>query len=184
MSITNTFSTELQLLIKHTRKVALEMGYDYISTIHFLIANCELNLQELYKFGFADEPAFKAYKQEWSIPEANNQENNAASLPLTVEAETTIRLTDVERDIHKQSAAYPCHFFLAAFKNKESLLAQAYEDDEYIIEKLTAFYQHRGDFDKSKIDNEQIMSAYYVPDQNGNSSFISKIVQFFTRQKK
>ncbi len=47
----SNFSTELKQLVAKSRSIAIELGYNYISTLHFYIADCERDLPSSLRLG-------------------------------------------------------------------------------------------------------------------------------------
>lgn len=180
----NLFSSELKELVSKARETAIELGYDYISTIHFFIADCDNSRpNSILKFGFSDDQEFKKFKTDYTLEKVDFLDLLDESLPLTKEAEKTIRLTESERILYKQTEAYPCHFFLAALKNQESLLFECFKHDENALDSLTKYYEELGDFEKSKMSPEQISKEYYEPNQNSKNEFIHKLAKVFKRRE-
>ena len=58
--------------------------------------------------------------------------------------------------LHKQELAYPSHFFLAALKNKESLLSECFKQTENAYDSLTNYYNKLNELEKSKISGKEI----------------------------
>jgi hypothetical protein len=182
--VDNLFSSELKELVSKSREAAIELGYDYISTIHFFIADCENNRpNSILKFGFSDDQGFKKFKTDYTLEKVDFLDLLDESLPLTKEAEKTIRLTESERIFYKQTEVYPCHFFLAALKNQESLLFECFKHDENALASLIKYYEDLGDFEKSKMSLEQISKEYYEPNQNNKSGFLGKLAKVFKRRE-
>jgi len=178
--VDNLFSSELKDLVAKSRDTAIDMGYDYISTIHFFIADCESNKPgSIVKFGFSDEKEFIKFKTSYTLEKIDFLNMMNESLPLTKEAEKTILLTEAERILHRQRESYPCHFFLAALKNKESLLFECFKNDINAIDSLTKYYEGSGAFEKCIMSPEQISKEYYLPNQNSNISIAKKILKIF-----
>ena len=118
------FSPDLKILIAKSRLIAIDLGYDYISTIHFLLADCESGRpNSIFNFAFGDRGEYLQFKEEWKVKEEDRPVVIEDSLPLTKEAESAIVNTDVERIIHQQTLSYPSHLFLSALSNEKSLLA-------------------------------------------------------------
>ncbi|MBL0359092.1 MAG: hypothetical protein IPP72_20495 [Chitinophagaceae bacterium] len=176
------FSPELKELVAKARETAIDLGYDYISTIHFFIADCESNYpNSIFKFAFADDNAFKKFKTDYTLNKEDLLNFTEASLPLTKEAEKTIRLSESERMLCKQTLVYPCHVFVAALKNEESLLFQCFKHDEHALANLVRYYKEHGVFEISKMSASRIAKEYYVPGQKNNEGFINKILKLFKR---
>jgi len=180
----NLFSNEFKELVSKSRDAAIELGYDYISTIHFFIADCDSNKSNsIYKFGFTDDKAYKKFKTEYTLPKVDLLDLISESLPLTKEAEQTILLTENQRLLRRQIEAYPCHFFLAALKNKESLLYDCFKHDEKALRSLEIYYEEMGEFKKGEMALKQISTKYQNPSLNSKSGFLAKIAAILKWKK-
>ena len=148
---------ELKELVSKSREIAIDLGYDYISTVHFFIADCENKASNsIINFGFKSDNEFKKFKNDYTLKKDDILNYIDKSLPLTKEAEITLRLTETERMLHKQELAYPSHFFLAALKNKESLLSECFKQTENAYDSLTNYYNKLNELEKSKISGKEI----------------------------
>ncbi len=178
------FSTELKELIAKSREVALSLGYDYISTIHFFIADCDINRQTaIMNFAFSDYNEFTAFKKGYTLQKTDFFDFTDESLPLTKEAEEVIGMLESERIFYKQTEVFPCHFFIAALKNKNSLLFECYKHDEHALDNLITYYKTLGAFEKSKMSEEQIAKEYYMPNIKNKSGFFSRMSKIFKKGK-
>lgn len=129
-------------LISEAREAAIDMGYDYISTLHIFIADCEDGRPDsLLHFGFNNKTEFDSFKAHHTLPRKDLLAHFDDSLPLTIEAEMCIRKADEERRMLCQKQILPCHLFLAAIKNKDSVFYECYAHDAQAPEKLLQFYQ-------------------------------------------
>ena len=139
----NNFSDGFKELIAKTREVAIELGYDYISTIHFLLADYEMSADENgANFWFKNKETFDVFKNNQMIESGGKQKFENVSLPLTKEAETTIRLSIVEMKLQNKGDVYAWHFFIASLKNKESLIFGLFKGDEFSLANLTRYYNN------------------------------------------
>ncbi len=178
------FSYELKELISKSRETAINLGYDYISTIHFFIADCEReNTCSILNFAFSDENEFKKFKINYTLSKINYLEFIDESIPLTKEAETTILLADAERILLKQTETYPCHLFLAALKNPTSLLSECFRHDINALDDLTNYYKELGSFTKSKMQDQQISSEYNHLNEENNNGFFNRIYSLLKARK-
>ena len=99
----NTFSTELKELVSKSREIAIDLGYDYISTIHFFLADCETDCENsILNFGFKDKTEYLSFRKKYTFEKVDLLDFIDESLPLTQEAETTIKLTETERLSNKK----------------------------------------------------------------------------------
>ena len=180
----NTFSPELKELISKSREIAIDLGYDYISTIHFFLADCESESKNsILNFGFKDKTEYLNFKKNYTLEKVDLLNFINGSLPLTKEAETTIRLTETERMLNKQNECYPFHLFIAALKNKESLFFECFQKDDLILDKLTKYYQELGEFEKGKMTDDQISKLYYVPIKKNKIGIISFFAKLFKQKE-
>jgi len=172
----NYFSIELKELVSQSREIAIDLGYDYISTIHFFLADCESKSENsILKFGFKDEIEYRNFKKHCKLAKADLLDLIDENLPLTKEAELTIRLAETERILNKQLQCYPFHLFIAALKNKESLLFECFQNDKDALEKLTQYYRNLGEFEKEKLTENEISRQYYDSERRTGNSFLNKI---------
>jgi len=146
------FSDDLRKLITHARKTALDLGYDYISTIHFLIADCALRQADsLFAFAFGDEEKFLQFRKKYELTASASLIDWHENLPLTKEAEKVLRGMKQERVRYGQQCTYPCYFFLAALKDGESAVAKCFSGDVQTVEKLAEYYEGIGAFTRNQI---------------------------------
>ncbi|MEP6949698.1 MAG: hypothetical protein ABI863_10510 [Ginsengibacter sp.] len=180
----NSFSHELKELVSQSREVAIDLGYDYISTIHFFIADCEMNrVNSIKKFGFKSEDEYIKFKKDYTLAKEDHLNFINDSLPLTKEAERTIRLSEVERILQKQKLVYPSHLFIAGLKNKESLLFECFKQDENALEKLVKYYTESGELDKSKMSDSEMSKQYYDREKKSKESSLYKFKRLFKSKK-
>jgi len=152
------FSDALKELISKSRDIAIDLGYDYISTIHFYLADCEIpSSTSLLKFGFNSQTEYTKFKEHYRIKTKAEDILNYIdeSLPLTKEAETTIRAAESERRFYKQTQICTSHLFIAALKTN-SLLSECFKHNSNIFEMLIAYYKESGAFEKGKISGEEL----------------------------
>jgi BarA-like signal transduction histidine kinase len=93
-----------------------------------------------------------------------------AHLPLTKEAEITIRLSETERKLQGHNLILPSHLFVAALKNKDSKLFECFKKDTQIIEKLVNYYKslNQNNSAEIKIEKAKYLGKY-------NLDFLCKI---------
>jgi len=180
----NLFSRELKQLIAKSRDIAIDLGYDYISTIHFFIADCESKTSSsILNFAFKSEGEFSKYKNDYTLPKDDLLNHFDCSLPLTIEAEITIKLIEKERILDKKKLAYPNHLFLAALRNKKSLLYNSFKNMENVYESLKNYYEKIDEVLKSKMTDEEISQQYYIPKSIGSKKMFNGLFRFFKRKK-
>ncbi len=169
---------ELKELVSQSREIAIDLGYDYISTIHFFLADCESNKSNsLLKFAFKDENEFLSFKKTYTLEKQDHLNLINESIPLTKEAENTIRLTETERKINKHLKCYPFHFFIAALKNSQSLLSECFLQDKEALNKLIEYYQELGEYNNAKIAESKNSSRI------SKKSILSRLRNLFSLQK-
>lgn len=90
MSLSTTFSPATHSLMDKSRLIALDLGYTYITTIHFFLAYCAPEMPgSLLSYSFPTEQAYKAFYASYRIEEASILAD--PTLSLTLEAEKAIR---------------------------------------------------------------------------------------------
>ena len=178
------YSTKLKELISQSREIAIDIGYDYISTIHFFLADCESKRENsILKFGFKSENEYRDFKKNYTLSEAGIFDHINDSLPLTKEAEITIKMAETERVLNKQTQCYPFHLFIAALKNKESFLFECFQNDKEALDKLIQYYKDLGEFEKGKMTEDEVSEQFYIPKDKSRENFLIKIGKLFTFRK-
>ncbi len=154
------FTSAVKDIIRESRLIALETGYDYISTMHLFLADCRLNKPDsLRKFFFTTETdLIEAIRNSHSG--VLDLENLDPVLPLTKEAENCIRNSQEERIRYRQRLTIPAHLFLAAAKDPTSLFSENSPAKELLYDRLVAYYQ-----------NLKVL----VPEESEKSSLLSRI---------
>lgn len=123
------FSAELKELIRQSREVALELRAGYVSTLHFLLADCLHNEKTsgISYLLFQDRDRFQKYYeaqhaiQHYYYPDPVE----AGDLPLPKEAERALIEAATEMEKYGHSEVLPAHVFLAAARDVESELRKA-----------------------------------------------------------
>lgn len=162
--MTQHFSKEFKELVSGAREIAISLGYDHITTVHFFLADCSFNGKDSMRpFAFPNDEGYKQFKKEYAIEEGLHLDMAHLSLPLTIEAEETIKLAQAEMKLRGQKMVYSCHFFLAALKNADSILYSCFLDDIRALEKLEAYYTGLGSFEQGNVAEE-------TPPQKENTS--------------
>jgi hypothetical protein len=109
---TVSFAPELKELIARSREVAIDLGYDHVSTLHVLLADCTMSYPySLSGLFFPDSEAQTAFYESYRVGPTNLA---AGSLPLTVEYEQALKLAPTARQYGFRDDLYPCHLFVAA----------------------------------------------------------------------
>lgn len=134
-----SFAPELKALIARSREVAIDLGYDYVSTLHMLLADCTMNYPySLTGLFFSDPEAQAAFYEGHRLGPANL---TAGSLPLTVELEQTLKLMPTARQYGFRQELYPCHLFVAASQVAGSDFTQAMSVDTDTTDLLLSHYR-------------------------------------------
>ncbi len=179
-TLDSTFSSQLKTLIAASRKIAIDLGYDYISTIHFFLAGCESKEDDsILKFGFDDEAAYENFRKQYILERQDYPDLSNQSLPLTIEAETTVRCSEKERGLQGHDLVFPGHLFVAALKNKESYLAQCFAHDEYALEKLLRFYGYAGQECNTKMPDGLVPEKMTIQKGKNDPGIWEKIKRLF-----
>ena len=161
------FSVECKELVSESREIAIELGYDYISTVHFFLADCENDAPlSIKKFAFKDDNDYLKFKKQYTLAEqVDYLDRFNDSLPLTKEAEAAIRLSEKERQATGSDLIYPFHFIIASFKIKNSILSGYFLNDPDVLKKLLKYYKALGvpEFKTTIVDVDEIMSRKKNP---------------------
>lgn len=145
-----TFSPQFRSVIAQAREIAIDLGYDHISTLHFFLADCcSDDEHSIRHFCFANDEQLHGFTDKCRVGPPR-QEYADKSLPLTLEAERAMTNAEKERLHHQQQLMYPCHLFVAAFKDERSVL-HAHGGTAGPVEKIVAYYEARGAFSIMKI---------------------------------
>ncbi|WP_143080175.1 hypothetical protein [Hymenobacter arizonensis] len=132
-------SPELQALIAQSREVAIDLGYNYISTLHLFLADCAMPYHySLGKLFFQDEEAQQAFYEQHRVGLANC---NAGSLPLTTEFEEALRLTPTTQRHGLCEVLHPCHLFLAASGMPNSEFSRVIPEPTNLPQRLLTHYR-------------------------------------------
>jgi hypothetical protein len=149
--MTGGFSKEFKKIVAGSRKIALELGYDHISTIHFLLADCRLrNVYSIHDFAFENEEAFEEFYDALRL---GNPAASEYDLPLSMEAEKTVKKAFKlwYRSDYYDDYVEPYHFFLAAATFPDSLFSKAFNANSNLFDELEAYYIRIGQTSPKKI---------------------------------
>ena len=137
------FSSATRELIGKARLVALDLGYNYISTLHFFLADCELNgKHSIKKFVFRDDLSYTTFYNKQKSPEPTIFFEEG--LPLLKEAEITIRNAKIEKRCYRDKFIEPYHILFAAIKYKKSVLFSIFKAKDEIAPRLENYYLAKG----------------------------------------
>ncbi len=143
--IENSFSDNTNKIIEHSRLVSLRLGYDYISSLHLFIADCEYgNGITLFDFGFLSHQEFDIFFESCSIGETNILSED--TLPLTLELEKIINRSVFFRNKQANSFIEPAHIFLAAAEDKTSIFFTLFPDSPDLFGALEKYYLEKNIF--------------------------------------
>ena len=166
-----SFSTEFKELISKSRDVALGLGYDYISTLHFFLADCEIRKPaSIYYFAFDHDDEYRQFKAHYTNHPDALPDLTKSSVPMTKEAEKSIWTAVDEQKSRKQLYIFPCHLFLAAVRNDQSLLYECFRHEADIKAALTQYYTERGELNKTEVSGA------------GHTGFLASLANLFRNQ--
>ncbi len=158
------FSENCKEVISRARVAALELGYDYIATIHFLIANSTVNQENsLYGNMFFFTPLhLHTFCENLRIgPPLTIKED----VPLTEGAEKSLLYAVRLAAKYGSATVEPHHILLACFACPQSDMGSYIDIKENQIEKLEEFYRNRG----------------LIPEVDKKGSFFGFIKTFFRK---
>jgi hypothetical protein len=105
------FPQETKELIAKSRNVAIDLGCDYISTMHLFLADCEMEYPYSLVHLFFETK--KQYADFYESQREGVSGSASGALPITVELEDSFRQAGMS-GLHAGGAGiYPCHLFLA-----------------------------------------------------------------------
>jgi hypothetical protein len=139
------FSENLNKIIEQSRLVALRLGYDYISSLHLFIADCQYGKEiNLFDFGFGSQEEFKSFLE--SCKEGESDIFSDAELPLTKELEISINRSPYYQELYANSFIEPAHIFLAAAENKSSVFHSLFPGLSDVFTGVEKYYLDRKTF--------------------------------------
>lgn len=148
------FSPKTKELISEARLIAIELGYDYISTLHLFLADCKMNdAYSIKGFAFNSEEEFQAFIKNQRVGEPSIPVDD---LLLTKEAEKTMRKA-YKLWSHRNyidSEVQPYHLFLAASLIRGSVFTSIFQTSNEVHEQLEQYYINKGQIDKAKIKKD------------------------------
>ena len=159
MFLVDKISFDLNEDIASSRQIAIELGYDYISTLHLFFADCESKRSDsILNYCFKDENEYQDFKKFYELKENEKKSLLTEDIPLTKEAEQTFYESEKERQLQGHNMIFPSHFFIAALKNDNSLLFECFKSDNDALEKLKNYYteldKNNQDLNSDKTSNE------------------------------
>ncbi|PZF72756.1 hypothetical protein [Taibaiella soli] len=140
--IQRRFSKDAEDVIRVSRELALQLGYDYISILHFFLADCHLNKSSsIRKFCFKEDAEFNSFLEANKRgPAIIIMEN----VPLTKDAEIILKQAAVESYLFAAKRIQPSHIFIAAAKVSESFKS-IFPDTPNLYERLIQYYTSIGE---------------------------------------
>jgi ATP-dependent Clp protease ATP-binding subunit ClpA len=138
-----SFSENCKEVVSRARIAALELGYDYIATVHFLIANATVNQENsLYGNMFFFTPLhLHTFCEGLRIgPPITDME----LIPLTVGAEKSLLYATRLAAKYGSASVEPHHILLACFACPQSDIGSYIGIKEKQIEKIEEFYRDKG----------------------------------------
>jgi len=136
------FSHDVKDVMAESRNIAIDLGYDYISTIHIFLADCKRQSNYSIKnFVFRTNEELQQFydSQIKGLPNLSLD-----SLPLTKEAEIMLRKGIVIMNTTQDKAVQPWHLFLAGSQLKETLFYSILQPKEGLHERLNKYYTDLG----------------------------------------
>lgn len=134
----STLSQNTKDLIVRSREIALDLGCEYISTMHMAIADCLMLYNcSIRKLMFdTDEELDKFYE----LMRVGESLDGNESLPLTVEAEKTIQDAGQLARRMQEGKLQPYHIFIAASQSNETLFYKHLSHNTNLHNLLIDFY--------------------------------------------
>ena len=137
------FSDDVKEVISVAKDVALDLGANEISTIHFFLANCKIDsIFNPREFLFKSEDDFEKFYLSHRVSEPRVITDNLP--PLTHEAEEAIRRSLKLKRTIKSKQVQPVHLLLAAAKMPHSLFLSICDNKETTYTRLFEFYKCKG----------------------------------------
>lgn len=148
----NHFSQATIDIMSEARNIAINLGYEYISTIHIFLADCNSNSNQSIKdFVFKSEQDLLNFYNSQKIGDTTIFLD---SLAITIEAEKTItKAVRLMKTVYKDKQVYPHHLFLAASQLKETTFYSALQPKEELFERLERYYIRKGLINKNTVGN-------------------------------
>src|ERR1044071_8771015 len=133
------FSYDCKTIIAESRNIAIDLGYDYISTVHIFLADCKRNSNFTVKdFAFRTDEELQQFYDSIKIGDPSNIED---SMPLTREAEDMLRQAVVLAiKNYKVRSVQPWHIFLAGSQLDHTLFYKILKPKEGLYERLENYY--------------------------------------------
>ena len=106
------FTDSTKNVFAESRLIALDLGYDYISTLHFFLADCNLYpISSSKGLFFKNEAEFEKFYSNMRVGAPTTL---LGSVPLLREAEQSLKKAKQVCRSYRDEAIHPCHLLLAA----------------------------------------------------------------------
>lgn len=133
------FSPELQALIMQSRTVAIDLGYDHISTLHLFLADCAMPYPySLAELCFPSQAAYAIFYERCRLGPAGV---GVGFLPLTAEYEQALKRAPLAQQEGFRSELHPCHLFLASAGVADAAWLEALAPKADLSVQLLAHYR-------------------------------------------
>jgi hypothetical protein len=154
-----TFSHDAKDVIAESRNIAMDLGYDYISTIHIFLADCKRNSNYTINFAFRTDEEMQKFYDTQIIGLSTITLDN---LPLTKEAEDMLRRAMVlVKSTYHARAIQPWHLFLAGSQLNHTLFYSILTPKEGLYERLDKYYTERGVINRTPPPRKSLWSKLF-----------------------
>ena len=136
------FTESTKSVFAKSRQIALDLGCDYISTLHFFLADCQLHPLSSPKGLFFDNHG--SFQKFYDTSRVGAPNNAMGSVPLLKEAEKTLRHARQVCKSYRDEAIHPCHLFVASSQLPGSPILNLLTLAKFMPEDLTNFYIRSG----------------------------------------
>lgn len=151
-NVSQHFSAVTAGLISASREVALELGHEAISTVHFLIADCESGRPDsLLELCVSTKENLETYKNSLRKKKSWGWGSKNKSLPITQEFEQALQNSVTVMQVNQSACIEPAHVVLGALNTEGSLLAPLFYGRPHFSYELMQFGFANGIFKKTRI---------------------------------
>jgi len=136
------FSDSLRKVLAQSRLTAFALGGDRITSLHFLVADCQLHpISSLKGLLFASDTHFQRFCEELRqgppLPPAG-------SLALTTEAEKALKAAQRVCRQYQDNTMDPCHLLVAASQNPKSVVSHLLANTNIASGEVATYYVRKG----------------------------------------
>jgi hypothetical protein len=136
----NNFSAELHEIIIKSRDTALFLGYNYISSLHVMIAECSAFPEGLLRqLCFEDENACNKFISGCKL--ADSDIFSEEGMPITVELETAMQQAIKQAEADNTIFTYPLHLYIQIFSDTGSIASSCFDKPAAIADALIKHYR-------------------------------------------